>query len=173
MNNHQLPLGAFPDDLWDKFGVRVHGCDECQLTCPRNAAVLKRATRKDPLLEILKSRFDLEKLLFLDDEYYSDAVQPIMYNYIRDFDIFRRNAAIAMGNTKNRSYLPALRKALDIYKDKAELVKPVRWAIDRLENEEREQQAPGHGLVLRMVANDTATDRRQASISPIDNLPQI
>ncbi|HCL79935.1 MAG TPA: PBS lyase [Synergistaceae bacterium] len=137
MNNHQLPLGAFPDDLWDKFSTSIHGCDICQLACPRNAAVLKRASRKDPFLETLKDEFDLEKVLFLDEDYYETAIRPIMYNYIRDMDLFRRNAAIAMGNSGNSAYITPLEKALTVYKDKPELLKPIVWALGRLRGEEK------------------------------------
>ena len=66
MNNHQLPMGAYPEDLLDKFGERIHGCDDCQLACPRNQAVLRRAEREDPLLEIIKREFDLNAILLLD-----------------------------------------------------------------------------------------------------------
>ena len=34
-----------------------------------------------------------------------------MFNYINDLDLFRRNAAIAMGNSGELRYLPALEEA--------------------------------------------------------------
>lgn len=133
MNLHQMPVGDFPQQLWDKFGTRIHGCDECQLACPRNQAVIKKAAHKDMLLENLKDKFDLEKVLMLDADYYEEVVKPVMFNYIRDMNIFRRNAAIALGNTGDAAHLPALRKALEMY-DNAELQKAVQWAIGRIEN---------------------------------------
>ncbi|WP_165053200.1 MULTISPECIES: hypothetical protein [unclassified Adlercreutzia] len=74
---------------------RIHGCDACQAKCPRNHDVLEHAAEKDPFLELLAEEFDLEKTLLLDEAYYDEAVRPIMYNYIKDLDIFRRNAAVA------------------------------------------------------------------------------
>ena len=106
--------GAFKDtDVTDLIGMRVHGCDACQVACPRNARVLERANEVDPYLEWLADAFDLEKMLFCDDDYYEACIEPVMFNYIHDIDIFRQNAAIAMGNSGDCSYIPALERALE------------------------------------------------------------
>ena len=131
MNIHQSPVADIPEDLWDKFNQRIHGCDECQLACPRNQGALKKANRKDMFLEDLKEKFDLEKVLLMDEEYYEDAVKPIMYNYIRDMDIFRRNAALALGNSGDKGHIPALEKAKEY--GNPELNRVLDWAIKRLE----------------------------------------
>jgi len=53
-----------------------------------------------------------------------------MYNYIHDMDTFRRNAAIALGNTGDPSHIPALKKALE---NENPLVQDAaQWAIDQL-----------------------------------------
>ena len=57
-------------------------------------------------------------------------MRPVMYNYIRDLDIFRRNAAIAIGNSGDRRYIPALEKAMQY--ENEELRRAVQWALDRL-----------------------------------------
>ena len=44
----------------------------------------------------------------MDDEYYEEVVWPIMYNYIRGIRYFRRNAAIAIGNSRDEKYVPDL-----------------------------------------------------------------
>lgn len=131
MNNNQLPMGQLPRERWDMLGMHIHGCDECQIACPRNKAVLARANRKDPLLEVLKDKFDLEQILLLTDEYYEEVVRPIMYNYIRDRNLFRRNAAIALGNSKDPSHIPALKKALSF--DCEGVREAAQWAIEKLE----------------------------------------
>ena len=99
--------------MTDLIGMRVHGCDACQVACPRNAHVLEQASEIDPYLEWLADAFDLEKMLFCDDDYYEACIEPVMFNYIRDIDIFRQNAAIAMGNSGDRSFIPALERALE------------------------------------------------------------
>lgn len=113
------------------MGVRIHGCDVCQTVCPRNRKALEKAVVKDPFLELLDDEFDLEKILFLDDAYYDETVRPIMYNYIKDPNIFRRNAAVALGNTGDPGHIDALRKARDLFDDE-DLLKAIDWAIDRL-----------------------------------------
>ncbi len=119
-----------PEEIRGALGTHLHGCDVCQAACPRNQKVLKNARRKDKLVEELKDEFDLEKLLVLEEDYYQDVVYPVMYNYIRDLDIFRRNAAIAMGNSGERRYIPALEKALE--SDNEQVREAAAWALRQL-----------------------------------------
>ena len=130
-NNQRFAPGA-QEEIWPDMGERIHGCDVCQVVCPRNHGVLKRATAKDPFLELLSQEFNLEKILLLDEAYYEEVVRPIMYNYINDMDIFRRNAAVALGNTGDQSHLPALREA-QARTDNPDVLKAIDWAIGRLE----------------------------------------
>lgn len=129
-NNQRFDPGA-QESIWSDMGVRIHGCDVCQTVCPRNRKALEKAVVKDPFLELLDDEFDLEKILFLDDAYYDETVRPIMYNYIKDPNIFRRNAAVALGNTGDPGHIDALRKARDLFDDE-DLLKAIDWAIDRL-----------------------------------------
>lgn len=129
-NNQRFAPGA-QQDIWEVMGERIHGCDECQLACPRNRRALERAAVRDPFLEALAGEFDLEKVLLLDDDYYERVIRPIMYNYISDLDIFRRNAAVALGNSGDVAHLPALRKAREECGN-PEVLKAIDWAIDRL-----------------------------------------
>ena len=106
--------GEYKDPaIQELLGTRVHGCDACQAACPRNQHVLQNAAATDPFLEKLSTEFTLERLLFADDAYYEAYIKPVMYNYITDIDIFRQNAAIAMGNSGDKSYLPALERAAE------------------------------------------------------------
>lgn len=131
--NHVLK-DYIPNEIREALGTYIHGCDICQKVCPRNKKILERASQKDLFLEELKEDFDLEKVLLMDDKYYHDVVHPIMYNYIRDIDLFRRNAAIALGNTNDPAHIPALEKAMENHNP---LVKDaVKWAIDKLQGGE-------------------------------------
>lgn len=86
---------------------------------------------QEPFLEYLSERFDLEKILFLDDDYYEDALKPIIYNYIKSYRYLRRNAAIAMGNSADSRYIPALQRAVS---DSDELIADAaRWALIQLQ----------------------------------------
>lgn len=126
-----VPMGPGMADL---VGEHIHGCDVCQTVCPRNHQVLHGPKRRDPFLEEIAERFDLERLLMLagfDDPYYIEVIQPIMYNYIRDVDVFRRNAAIAMGNSGDPAWIPALERACVAFAGKPS-AKAARWAMEKL-----------------------------------------
>ena len=130
-NNQRFAPGA-QEEIWAEMGERIHGCDVCQVVCPRNHDVLANAKAKDPFLELLSEEFDLEKILLLDDEYYEQVVRPIMYNYIKDLDIFRRNAAVALGNSGDPAHLTALREA-QTSTDNPDVLKAIDWAIAKLD----------------------------------------
>ena len=126
----QGALSDIPHEIREKMGAHIHGCDVCQEACPRNRQALKNASARDPLLEMIEKEFDLEKILFLDDEYYEKVLHPILYNYIKEYRYFRRNAAIAMGNSGNERYIPALKRARQ---DSDECVSEAAgWALGRI-----------------------------------------
>lgn len=116
LNDLTIPMDPAIEDA---IGERIHGCDVCQEVCPRNRQALERPKRKDLFLEAIKDKVDLERLLFLedfDDVYYQVVIKPIMYNYIRDPAVFRRNAAVALGNSGDPSHIQALEKAVERYR---------------------------------------------------------
>lgn len=119
-----------PEGLKAELGLRIHGCDVCQTVCPRNRKALKREKRPDPVLEEIASEFSLENLLHMPEGFYERCVRPIMYNYVNEPEVFQRNAAIAMGNSGDASYIPHLERELD-HPD-AKVRAQVRWALSEL-----------------------------------------
>ncbi len=120
-----------PKDIRERMGVWIHGCDLCQEVCPRNRARLKAELPEDPYLLAKAAEFSLPSLLELSDQFYHSVVRPLMYHYIRDRAIFRRNAAVALGNQGDRATVPALARALA--EDPSEVVRAhVAWALGRL-----------------------------------------
>lgn len=119
-----------PREIRPQMGSWVHGCDVCQEVCPKNQRKLQANLPVDPFLARKAREFDLFSLLGMTDEYYRRVVQPMMYNYLRDQSLFRRNAAIALGNGGDREAVPALAQALG---DPAEVVRAhAAWALGRL-----------------------------------------
>jgi len=119
-----------PPDIREKMGTRVHGCDVCQEACPRNRAKLKAKLPEDPFLTQLADEFSLPKMLEMSDRFFERIVQPVMYNYIKDKRYFQRNAAIALGNTKDPEHIPVLSRAME---DPEELVRGYSaWALGRI-----------------------------------------
>jgi len=101
-----------PPDIREKMGSWIHGCDICQEVCPRNEKKLKANLPPDEYLAKIARDFDLNKLLKLPDEFFTKSVQPLMYNYISEKKYFQRNATIAMGNTGDTAFVPALGQAM-------------------------------------------------------------
>lgn len=128
----KINIAGTPDlALADSVGERIHGCDACQEACPRNRVVMEKATLHDPFVDRMAEVFDLKRMLFLDDGYYDRVVRPLMYNYIRDLDVFRRNAAVAMGNSGDEGYLSALERASSEYTG-TPVAEAANWAIAKL-----------------------------------------
>ena len=74
--------------------------------------------------------FELTKLLNLSDEFYVKRVQPLMYNYIREKNYFQRNAAIALGNMGDTTFIPDLNQAMD---DSEPVVRSYSaWALGKI-----------------------------------------
>lgn len=119
-----------PPEIREKMGTRVHGCDVCQEACPRNGATLKARHPEDPFLVQLAKEFSLPKMLEMSDRFYEKTVRPIMYNYIKDKKYFRRNAAVAMGNTGDPDHISHLARAVA---GPEELVRGyAAWALGRI-----------------------------------------
>ena len=119
-----------PPEIRGKMGSWIHGCDICQEVCPRNRPKLQAKLPLDPFLERVAQDFDLTKLLQMTEEFYRTRVQPLMYNYLRDKKYFQRNAAIAMGNSGDRTFIPALGRALQ---EPEALVRGyAAWAIGKI-----------------------------------------
>ena len=66
----------------------------------------------------------------MSEEYFIKKIRPIMYNYIKDKRYFMRNAAIALGNTKDEKYIKDLKIALT---NPDEMVREyVVWALGEI-----------------------------------------
>jgi epoxyqueuosine reductase len=69
-------------------------------------------------------------MLEMPDGYYERIIHPIMYNYIKDKKYLRRNAAIALGNTRDPEYVPMLARAME---DPEEIVREYSaWALGKI-----------------------------------------
>lgn len=138
-----------PREIRSKLGCHIHGCDLCQEACPRNKATFAGNYPRDALLEGIGERFSLQNLLHMPEGFYEECVQPIMYSYMRDKRYFQRNAAIAMGNTKDQAYIPDLISELS---NPEEIIRlHVAWALGQMDDD-----AARHALQNRMQQEDSA-----------------
>jgi epoxyqueuosine reductase len=102
--------GAIPPDRRASLAGWVFGCDVCQEVCPLNAEV---APADHPELELPAERagLDLKVLLALEREEYGETFRasPMKRAQLQGL---RRNAAVAMGNSRQRRYVPVLIEVL-------------------------------------------------------------
>ena len=121
-------------EMREKIGKQVHGCDICQEACPRNKERLDAKLPCDEFLLTIAKDFNLFQILNMTDEFYLTRVRPIMFNHISDKKYFQRNAAIAMGNLGDPTFVPDLVIAM---KNPEELVRSyAAWALGKIGNEQ-------------------------------------
>ena len=120
--------GVIPEELRDGVGRQVFGCDICQDVCPWN--------RKAPASQAaeFQSRENLvnpalEWLAEMTPENFRETFRgsPVRRTKLSGL---KRNAAIAMGNSGDRKFLPTLEKLID--DEDAVVAESAQWALQRL-----------------------------------------
>ncbi|MCA9138631.1 MAG: tRNA epoxyqueuosine(34) reductase QueG [Planctomycetales bacterium] len=118
---------SIPTELREGIGNWVFGCDICQEVCPWNRKPSRRSSTSvdDKPIEQLA----LTSLFELDDESFRHAFRdsPLWRTRLRGI---RRNAAIVLGNQRERSALSALHHGAA--SDDPMVAEACRWAIDRI-----------------------------------------
>jgi epoxyqueuosine reductase len=121
--------GEIPEDLREDVGRHVFGCDICQDVCPWNsrspraeaAALGTRPELVNPALEWLAAMSEDE----FRSTFRGSPIKRTKYSGLR------RNVAIAMGNSGNAQFAPALeRLAKD---DDPVVAEHARWALERIQ----------------------------------------
>ena len=120
--------GSIPEEMRDGIGRHVFGCDICQDVCPWNRkAPASNAPEFQPQSELVNPV--LEWLAQINpaefrEKFRGSPLQRTKRNGIR------RNAVIAMGNSGNRQFLPAL---TELSHDEDEVIaEHARWAENKL-----------------------------------------
>ncbi len=121
--------GPIPRDLRQGMGSWVYGCDICQEVCPWN---IKHATpTEEPAFQAREGLENpvLSDLLMMDQQEFSKKFKgsPIKRTKRRGL---LRNAAVALGNTKDPRGIPALSKALT--DDEPLIRQHAAWALGRI-----------------------------------------
>ena len=126
--------GDLPEAVRPMLGEWVFGCDICQEVCPWN----HRPKRGEPLpgdepllrLPAPRRELDLAGLLHLDRATYVERFQVAAMKRAKQEGL-QRNAAVAMGNRRDPTYVPALRTALLC--DPSPVVRRhAAWALGRI-----------------------------------------
>jgi epoxyqueuosine reductase len=116
--------GEIPQELRSGMGQQVFGCDICQDVCPWNRkAPATTANEFEPPPELVNPA--LEWLAEMNPEEFGRVFKGSPIRRAKRSGL-RRNAVIAMGNSKNPEFLPVLEK---LTKDEDETVADsAKWA---------------------------------------------
>jgi len=122
--------GSIPEELRDKMGARIYGCDICQVVCPWN----KLDWGKDHALGRRYERDvttpELEKILRMDEEEFKKRFEHSAALRI-GLERMQRNAAIALGNVGGREDIQVLERICD--DGTSDLVREhASWAIEAI-----------------------------------------
>lgn len=113
-----------PLDLRGKMGIKVYGCDTCQLVCPKNKDVKKSNHRE--FIPENHGHINIEELLSMSNREFKKKYGTMACSW-RGKTILKRNAIIALGNMKKEEnihiLIPLLRDSNPMIKKYAE------WAI--------------------------------------------
>lgn len=122
--------GDIPHWIREKMGTWIYGCDLCQDACPQNSKRLRQNLVPDAFLEEMAPKLAPAVLLNMEDSYYRETVQPILYGYMWEKKFLQRNAAIALGNSGDEGTVKLLAGALE---DPSEMVRCYSaWALGRI-----------------------------------------
>ncbi len=122
--------GSIPEELREGIGRNVFGCDICQDVCPWNRkAPATSLPEFQPRPELVNP--ELQKLARMTREEFRSTFRGSPVERTK-YSGFRRNVAIAMGNSQDPSLLPALEEMAQ--DEDANLAEHARWAIEKLKH---------------------------------------
>jgi epoxyqueuosine reductase len=123
--------GPISEELREGIGRQVFGCDICQDVCPWNRKPHRTAPAEDPELAPRAALVNptLDWLAAMQEEDFAQWFYGSPVKRAR-FEGFRRNLAIAMGNSGLSSYLPRLGKWS--HAEDPALRESASWAIRQL-----------------------------------------
>ena len=120
--------GAIPEAMREGMGRHVFGCDICQDVCPWNRRVPATSAAEFQAREGLVNPA-LDWLAEMSTEEFREKFRGSPIRRTKRTGL-RRNAAIAMGNSGNRKFLPVLKK-LTADEDSV-VTETANWAVERL-----------------------------------------
>jgi epoxyqueuosine reductase len=148
--------GALPPDAREMVEDWVFGCDICQDVCPWNTAP-EGADHPELRLPESRKELDLAGLLRLSRDEYVERFRGSPMKRAK-LEGLQRNAAVAMGNRRDPSYVEPLAEALA---DGDPVVREhAAWALERIGTSEAREALEKHGHTDEHGLSRTDTDPR-------------
>jgi epoxyqueuosine reductase len=157
--------GVIPRDLRAAIGTWVFGCDVCQEVCPFNAG--KAGESPDPRLQPRSIEHALPDLIALARLGTNQMRQRIRRTALRRVprEVFLRNVAVALGNTRSPEAIEALR---ELVAHREPLIRAhAAWALGQIDDV-RAQAALDDALARELdpAIRDEITSARGTAGSP-------
>jgi len=124
--------GEVPENLRADMGRHVFGCDVCQDVCPWNRkAPVTSAAEFQPREGLVNPA--LEWLAEMQQEEFRNTFRksPVRRSKLSGL---RRNAVIAMGNSRNQEFLPTLKRLSEDHDPV--VAEHARWALQQLQSKD-------------------------------------
>lgn len=114
-----------PIELREKIGIKIYGCDTCQLVCPKNKDI-KRSTNDKFIPKNTKGYLNIEELLNISNRKFKKKYGTMAGSW-RGKTVLKRNAIISLGNMKSMENIEILIKELQ---DSNPVIREyAQWAI--------------------------------------------
>lgn len=136
---------SIPEDLREKLGTHVYGCDICQEVCPFNADPIA-AVSEDPAWHPRPqfTRISLDRLWRMSDDELRRAIKGTAMTRAR-VKRLRRNIAVAIGNSSDPSLASVFDESIDAPSaNDPMVVEHVHWARAQLSRLRRGRDHEDH-----------------------------
>ena len=132
--------GSIPEELRPLMGNRIFGCDDCQLICPWNRFA-KHTNEEDFSPRHQLDNQDLLKLFSWSEEEFLTKTEGSAIRRT-GYQGWRRNIAIALGNSGDPKALEAIKSAVDAQNDTPMVQEHFLWALNQLSSDSAIQAEP-------------------------------
>ncbi|WFA10229.1 tRNA epoxyqueuosine(34) reductase QueG [Tissierella sp. Yu-01] len=98
-------------ELRKKMGIKIYGCDTCQMVCPKNKNI-KKSSHEEFIPTVTKGYLDLKELLTISNREFKQKYGHISGSW-RGKSVLRRNAINALKNIKTSANEKSINKLID------------------------------------------------------------
>jgi len=97
-------------DLKKRMGVKIYGCDTCQLVCPKNKDA-EKSKHEEFIPYVTKGSIDLKEMLVISNKEFKNKYGHMAGSW-RGKKIFKRNAINALNNIEEKNNKELINKLL-------------------------------------------------------------